>query len=376
MRNNGERNAGRQDRPAELAEDGLHHLTVRHCAATAEVVCFRVRAGVVQDIVARLGEIRSVDRLAQPSSSLGEREEPEQANARRDEGDVTVLAAAVHERGTEQRPGDTQRLALRAGSSASAAMKLCMSRCSARSGEACLENRPVVPNAISLLTPRLARSESSGSSAGKGARHTPASKRPASASDAASAWESTCAIECAGEGRGPREQAGLSTPLHPCRAAQATGSGKSRSGSWPPTPRLSGSAARPDRSPDVAPRTSNPGPGSVGESSALAQHGAPPPWPRTASKPPQRPPTSIQRIAMPQKLAVEPDHAEMLVQLHADRLRAAAAAFLVDGLGLGNEQDLPACASEPPAPVEVLAVHEVALIEQSNLRPWHCAVPA
>ena len=155
-RNRRSRDVGCQDRLAQLPEDGLHHLTIGHCAAAAEVVgLWRGWLGCPGHRRRPVPGRRHGPAGAAPVLPRPEREEPEAANERRDERDIAVPAAAVHQRRTQQTSRRCPvRRSAREARPRPRRTPAC-DRCSARSAEARLEKRLVVPNATSLLTPSL-----------------------------------------------------------------------------------------------------------------------------------------------------------------------------------------------------------------------------
>src|SRR3954468_12375901 len=72
-------------------------------------------------------------------------------------------------------------------------------------------------------------------------------------------------------------------------------------------------------------------------------------------------------ILVTEELAVEPDHALVLVPLDEHRPRAAAGAAVVRDSRMRHEQRLPAFLLEAHAPVQVFAMQEVAFIPQADL---------
>src|SRR5262245_9941137 len=78
-------------------------------------------------------------------------------------------------------------------------------------------------------------------------------------------------------------------------------------------------------------------------------------------------PIERKRVAVAEELPVEADHPPVHVPEHAHGAVPARAALEVDGDGAGDEQDLEARAPVSLAPVEVLAVEEVPLVEQADL---------
>ncbi len=73
------------------------------------------------------------------------------------------------------------------------------------------------------------------------------------------------------------------------------------------------------------------------------------------------------RIAILVELAIVARHPLVLVPLHSNLPVAAAAALAVRDRDIGKKHHLPALLPEALAPVQILAVEEVALIEQADI---------
>jgi hypothetical protein len=73
-------------------------------------------------------------------------------------------------------------------------------------------------------------------------------------------------------------------------------------------------------------------------------------------------------MSQTQQFAVEPYHPKVLVIFDGERPTPATHAFMMDDLGVGDEQDFPVSSPSAQAPIKVFAVEEISFIERPYIR--------